>query len=172
MYHQFFDRFSRLRQKRFNLRNQQGMAASKPPFNVRALFDFNGRGDNEHSLEAGKTYKVIKVNGEWWGVATGPNKTGWFPASYTEIVEDTSPAPATPEPVKRALPTPTQTGASPSAGRALPTPGGVKPLPNPGGPAVRDLPNPSEAKAPLSPTGGPPKTPTAIPPHMAAGGIP
>lgn len=80
------------------------MATTPPiPFDVKAISAYSARNGNELSLEVGRVYRVLATDGRgvWWQSKTEEGQVGWFPASYTQVVESAPPpaVPAQPEPV-------------------------------------------------------------------------
>jgi len=83
------------------------MATTPPiPFDVKAISAYQARNGNELSLEVGRVYRVSATDGRgvWWQSRTEEGQVGWFPASYTQVVESAPPpaAPAGPEPAVQA----------------------------------------------------------------------
>jgi len=72
------------------------MQSPNPPFNVQAISAYAARNNAEVSLEVGKVYTVLSTDGRglWWQTKTEDGSSvGWFPASYTQVIESAPPAP-------------------------------------------------------------------------------
>jgi hypothetical protein len=97
------------------------VSAPPTPFYVKAISAYTARNNTEMSLEVGKVYHVCHTDGRglWWqSKSEETGAVGWFPASYTQVIE--SPAPAqTPAPAYQAPAgveaQPQQTQATPAA---------------------------------------------------------
>jgi len=66
------------------------MAQAPPlPFDVKAISGYSARNGNELSLEVGKVYRVLATDGRgvWWQSKSDEGTVGWFPASYTQVIE-------------------------------------------------------------------------------------
>lgn len=74
------------------------MAEPTPPFRVRAIADYIATGEGQVSLQVGKEYVVNGTDGKgiWWSTTTEDGIIGWFPASYTQVIETGDPAPPPP----------------------------------------------------------------------------
>jgi hypothetical protein len=71
------------------------------PFDVRAISAYQARNNAEMSLEVGKIYRVLLTDGRglWWQSKADDGNVGWFPASYTQIIESApAPTPTVPPP--------------------------------------------------------------------------
>jgi hypothetical protein len=54
---------------------------------AQALYDYNGRSDNELSFQKGEIIKVIDKKDKWWyGMLDGI--TGYFPFNYVEEIPE------------------------------------------------------------------------------------
>lgn len=83
------------------------MGETKFPFTVRSIADYTPTTDSEVPLVTGQIYEVISDDGKgvWWQTTVN-GKLGWFPASYTEIIQVNN----TPEP--QSTPPPSQPDSS------------------------------------------------------------
>jgi hypothetical protein len=89
------------------------------PFYVKAISAYTARNNTEMSLEVGKVYHVCHTDGRglWWqSKSEETGAVGWFPASYTQVIEAPVPAqPAAPAYQAPAGVEPHQTQATPAA---------------------------------------------------------
>eukprot|EP01129_Flabellula_baltica_P000230 TRINITY_DN10270_c0_g1_i1.p1 TRINITY_DN10270_c0_g1~~TRINITY_DN10270_c0_g1_i1.p1 ORF type:complete len:513 (-),score=152.64 TRINITY_DN10270_c0_g1_i1:90-1628(-) len=83
------------------------MAEPTCPFQVRAKAPYEARNNTEVSLVVGETYTVMQTDGKglWWQTKGPAGNIGWFPASYTDVIENTPP----PAPVQTTPPPPVVT---------------------------------------------------------------
>jgi hypothetical protein len=95
------------------------VSAPPTPFYVKAISAYTARNNTEMSLEVGKVYHVCHTDGRglWWqSKSEETGAVGWFPASYTQVIEAPVPAqPAAPAYQAPAGVEPHQTQATPAA---------------------------------------------------------
>jgi len=88
------------------------MSTAPPtPFKVKAMSPYQARNDTEVSLNVGEIYTVYQTDGKglWWQTKNTNGRPGWFPASYTTVVNESQTTPPPPQTETPKTPKPQET---------------------------------------------------------------